>query len=214
MPRPERIDCALFDFDGTLADTEVLGLQIDLRVMPEKFGFTPTWEELCTTIGTNGETTFPPIFARRGIEMTVDEYWDIRGGNQEVYFSAPLEPFPGVRTLLESLRERGVRMGIVSTTNRPCIEGALERLDLARYFDATVCGEEPPACKPAPDPYLMGMELLGANPARTVVFEDSPSGVAAGKAAGAYVIAFKGGVVELDTALADEEIRSYEGLTL
>ena len=71
----------IFDFDGTLADTEILGLQIDLRVMPKLFGFTPEWEELLTTIGTNGDDTFPPIFARRGIEMTADDYWEMRGGN-------------------------------------------------------------------------------------------------------------------------------------
>lgn len=214
MPRPDRIDCALFDFDGTLADTEVLGLQIDLRVMPEKFGFTPEWEELLTTIGTNGDSTFPPIFARRGIEMTVDEYWEIRGGNQEVYFSAPLEPFPGVVELLEDLKARGVTLGLVSTTNRPCIEAGLRRLDLARFFDITICGTEPPACKPAPDPYLMALGMTGADPAHTVVFEDSPSGIASAKAAGLYTFAFKGGLVDLDTSEADEELVSYEGLAL
>ena len=214
MPRPNRVECALFDFDGTLADTEVLGLQIDLRVMPEKFGFTPEWEELLTTIGTNGDATFPPIFAKRGITITCDEYWDIRGGNQEVYFSAPLEVFPGGRELLESLVARGVTLGLVSTTNRPCIERALERLDLAKYFSLTICGTEPPACKPAPDPYLMALERLGADPACTVVFEDSPSGIAAAKAAGLYTFAFKGGLVQLDTSAADEELCSYEGLVL
>lgn len=214
MTRPSKIDCVLFDFDGTLADTEVLGLQIDLRVMPEKFGFTPEWDELVTTIGTNGDDTFPPIFERRGIQITADEYWDIRGGNQEVYFSAPIEAFPGARELLESLSGRGVTLGIVSTTNRPCIERALERLDLAKYFSVTVCGDEPPAHKPAPDPYLMGMRLAGAAPEGTVVFEDSPSGVASAKAAGAYAIAFKGGQVTLDTSAADEEIYSFEGFEL
>ena len=214
MPRPDRIDCAFFDFDGTLADTEVLGLQIDLRVMPKLFGFTPEWEELLTTIGTNGDDTFPPIFARRGIEMTADDYWEMRGGNQEVYFSAPLEVFPGGVELLESLAARGVKLGLVSTTNRPCIDEAIRRLDLAKYFSVSVCGTEPPACKPAPDPYLMALEMVGADPAHTVVFEDSPSGIAAAKAAGLYVIAFKGGVAELDTSAADEEIRSYEGFVL
>jgi beta-phosphoglucomutase-like phosphatase (HAD superfamily) len=58
----------------------------------------------------------------------------------------------------------------------------------AMPFDVTVCGDEVPALKPDPAPYRQAMAALDVDPAGSVVIEDSPSGAAAGLAAGAAVL--------------------------
>ena len=209
MGRPERIDCVLFDFDGTLADTEPAGVEIDIRVMAEVYGIHPSLEELHTMVGTDGEDTIPPIFAARGIEMTADEYWEVRGGNSAVYRELPLELYEGAREVLEGLAARGVRLGLVSTTNRGDIEAVLARLGIRSFFEQSVCGDEAPKFKPSPAPYLLALELMGADPARTVVVEDSPTGIRSAKAAGLYTVAFAGSVIDQDRSEADELISSY-----
>jgi beta-phosphoglucomutase-like phosphatase (HAD superfamily) len=55
-------------------------------------------------------------------------------------------------------------------------------------FDVTVCGDEVPATKPDPSPYLQAMAALGVGPGACVVIEDSLTGIAAGLAAGATVL--------------------------
>lgn len=54
---------ALFDFDGTLCDTEILGIGLD-RPVYASFGISPTEEEMCSLCGTDGEESVPALFAR------------------------------------------------------------------------------------------------------------------------------------------------------
>jgi sugar-phosphatase len=65
----------------------------------------------------------------------------------------------------------------------------MELLGMRDRFEAIVSGEEVARGKPAPDVFLRAAEHLGLAPARAVVLEDAPAGVAAGRAAGARVIA-------------------------
>ena len=73
-----------------------------------------------------------------------------------------------------------------------------------------------PTDDPDPDsqPYERAMGFLGVAPGRTVVFEDSPTGIASARAAGTYVIGFRGGSIVQDTSAADESIDSFEGFSL
>ena len=79
-------------------------------------------------------------------------------------------------------------LGVASSSNRPIIDLVLELSGLARFFSVTVSSEEVPRGKPAPDVYLEACRRVGADPARSVALEDSPTGVAAARAAGMLVI--------------------------
>ena len=90
-----------------------------------------------------------------------------------------------------------------------CILTALARLGILSRFDAIVCGDMVENRKPAPDPYLRAMELLGVRPSACVAVEDSPTGIASAKAAGCYVIAYTGCDIVQDVSAADEVINSF-----
>ena len=97
--------------------------------------------------------------------------------------------YPAVRSTLEALRARGILTALASSSPRKFIDRFLDETGLTELFDYTVSGEECENQKPAPDVYLRAMEALGVHPDEVLVVEDSPLGIAAGRAAGAFVLA-------------------------
>jgi len=97
--------------------------------------------------------------------------------------------YPAVRSTLEALRARGILTALASSSPRKFIDRFLDETGLTELFDYTVSGEECENYKPAPDVYLRAMEALGVHPDEVLVVEDSPLGIAAGRAAGAFVLA-------------------------
>lgn len=97
--------------------------------------------------------------------------------------------YPAVRPTLEVLRARGILTALASSSPRKFIDRFLDETGLTELFDYTVSGEECENHKPAPDVYLRAMEALGVHADEVLVVEDSPLGIAAGRAAGAFVLA-------------------------
>lgn len=97
--------------------------------------------------------------------------------------------YPAVRSTLEALRARVILTALASSSPRKFIDRFLDETGLTELFDYTVSGEECENHKPAPDVYLRAMEALGVHPDEVLVVEDSPLGIAAGRAAGAFVLA-------------------------
>jgi HAD superfamily hydrolase (TIGR01509 family) len=94
---------------------------------------------------------------------------------------------PGVRELLAAVRAADVPYGLVTSSQRVFAEAVLDSTGMT--FPVTVCAEDVTATKPDPEPYLLAVKLLDADPARCVVLEDSPNGVASATAAGCRVLA-------------------------
>lgn len=101
-----------------------------------------------------------------------------------------IEIFESSVSLIRNLRERGKKIAIVSASKNA--ELVMSKAGILDLFDAMVSGREAAAMslagKPAPDTYLRAAELLDTPPAHGVVFEDSVTGVQAGKTAGAGLV--------------------------
>ena len=112
---------------------------------------------------------------------------------------------------------RIIPLAVASSSRRQALEWKLARFDLARYFQATVAGDEVAAGKPAPDVYLEAASALGVEPNRCLAVEDARNGAAAAVAAGMRVV-----VVSRDgsmmapyatvSSVDASEIRSWMGL--
>jgi HAD superfamily hydrolase (TIGR01509 family) len=96
-----------------------------------------------------------------------------------------VEPMPGAVELLDAL---AVPTGVASNSPRSFVDRALEVSGLRERFDCVLSADDVARPKPAPDLYLALARGLGADPAACVALEDSPTGVAAARAAGAFVI--------------------------
>jgi HAD superfamily hydrolase (TIGR01509 family) len=213
MSRPTDIACALFDFDGTLADTERYSMRI-LSTICRRFGVEPTIDDLGSIASSSGDKTIPALFERYGLTVSAEEFFAQWPDNSDVYYELPLDVAPGAEELLGRLGSRGVRLCVVSTTEADRLEAALRRTGLRDYFDDVVGWEATERHKPEPDPYLEGMRRMGATAPYAVVFEDSPSGVRAARAAGAYVFGCHCLSTKFDVSRADELIDTFEGLDL
>lgn len=213
MARPGRIDAVLFDFDGTLCDTERLNLEL-VREVLEQLGTHVSDEELHALSGGDDRVVVPPLLERHGSAHTIDDYERLRDFCYRTYAEADLALEPGARELIEGLRARGTAVALVSTTVSRCILTALDRLRALDLFDVIVCGDMVARCKPDPEPYLRALELLGADAAHAVVLEDSSTGVAAAQAAGCHVIGCTRCAIGQDLGSADELIDTFVGLEL
>lgn len=98
---------------------------------------------------------------------------------------------PDVEPTFRALKERGVLVGIASSSYRSLIEGFVAAAGVGKWLDLTLSGEECAAYKPDPDIYLTAMRRLGVSPAETVIVEDSPTGILAGVRSGSLVVALR-----------------------
>ena len=119
---------------------------------------------------------------------------------------------PGLAEALTLAQEQGIRC--VAVTNAPrgaadaCIASLRETIPAASIIaDGIVVGAECTHAKPHPEPYLEGMRRIGASPKKTIVFEDSGSGVRAGIAAGVRA------VVGFRSCMSDAELRALGATT-
>jgi HAD superfamily hydrolase (TIGR01509 family) len=95
---------------------------------------------------------------------------------------------PGVRTWLERLRAAGIPCVIGSSTHRENIQLSLGMIGLAEFFADAVTSEDVKQGKPHPDVFLKAAAKAGADPKRSVVFEDALVGIAAARAGGMKVV--------------------------
>ena len=99
---------------------------------------------------------------------------------------SPADLDPSVRTTLDDLRARGLRLAIGSSSKNA--KYILERIGLGGYFDAISDGTNISRSKPDPEVFLKAAEYLGIDPAKCVVVEDAVAGIDAGEAAGMYTV--------------------------
>jgi HAD superfamily hydrolase (TIGR01509 family) len=122
---------------------------------------------------------------------------------------------PGVVERLDEAAAMGLRVVAVSSSRRSWVEGHLLRLGLWGRFDRSFCRDDVERTKPFPDLYLLALSTLGLAADEAIVFEDSPTGVAAAKAAGLRVVAVPNRLtVQLDLTAADAVVESLELVSL
>jgi HAD superfamily hydrolase (TIGR01509 family) len=107
---------------------------------------------------------------------------------------------PGIREFLD--RYPDLPKAVASNAEPQNIDFVLDRFDLRRYFPVTVNGMQVARPKPFPDVYLEAARQLNAAPGSCIVFEDSPTGVQAARAAGMRVV----GVVTTPTTFEDVQL--------
>lgn len=98
-----------------------------------------------------------------------------------------VDPMPGAGELVVALADR-VPVAVASNTREADTRRVLVRSGLPDVFTAIVCAGDGIAPKPAPDLYLAACAALRTDPSAAIAFEDSPTGVAAARAAGMHVI--------------------------
>ena len=159
------MQAVLFDMDGTLVDSEKLW-DISLAALYKELGGRLTPEVRASLVGGSAENTIHTVYTDLGLELdpvameeSIRWLHDYTGD----LFDAGLPWCDGARELLEALTAEGTPLALVTNTQRALADRALNSIG-HQYFSATVCGDEVPRGKPAPDAYLRAAALLGLQP--------------------------------------------------
>jgi HAD superfamily hydrolase (TIGR01509 family) len=193
----------LWDVDGTLAETERDGHRVAFNAAFEAEGLPWRWDEahygeLLRIAGGRerilhdmASRTDAPTLAQERLELAARLHRRKNSRYAEIVDGGGIALREGVLELMQQCRERGLRMGIATTTSRANLEALLRRhigAGWAAWFEAIVCGEDTSRKKPDPEVYERAVAELGIAPLQAVAIEDSPGGVAAAVAAHVPVV--------------------------
>jgi HAD superfamily hydrolase (TIGR01509 family) len=170
----------IFDCDGTLVDSEPLSGETWRRVT-RPYGYEITDDDLAAVTGFPYVRTHAFFAARVGLPAA-DELLPELNRVLFALIDERLEVFADAVAAVAELRARELPIAVASSSVRERLDRTLARAGLS--FEVTVAGDEIEHGKPAPDMFLAAASRLGLAPSACVVVEDSPPGVAAGRAAG------------------------------
>ena len=182
-------DSILFDFDGVLADTEPVHCACWAEVLAPQ-GIALEWPAYRERfMGIDDREMLHLLIADQNPQLAWDSLWALYPAKKERFRSCVLTtpPFhPSLGAFLRDLSSQ-YALAVVSSSSSSEIEPMLEAGGVRQFFRTVVASESVKRHKPAPDPYLLAAERLGMR--SPLVVEDSPAGMAAGRAAGFEVLA-------------------------
>lgn len=179
----------LFDFDGLILDTETPIFQ----AWQEKFSalgrqlLLEDWAEIL------GKASHELYQILSKLDDLLDEsnrqtfLKEVSLAEKERVLQQP--PLPGAVELIRKSHRAGLKLGIVSSSDREWVHSHLERLKLLDYFLFSSCADDVKKVKPDPELYQLALKRMAIDTDRLVVLEDSPAGVLSAKRAGLYTIA-------------------------
>ena len=182
------IRLAMFDMDGTLFDTREANFL--------------SYERACAEIGVTVDRGF---FLEKCYGRNARDFLPDLGVPREMYervHSAKIEYYmdhldsivknENLFDLIGVFRAQGIPCALVTTASRYNTDAILRVHGCEDLFDLVMASEDCKVPKPAPDCYLRAMEIFGVEPQECIIFEDSPAGIAAGRASGAGVYIVQG----------------------
>jgi pyrophosphatase PpaX len=195
-----RFSTVLFDLDGTLLDSGWMILAsfrhatqtVLQRAIPD--------EELMATVGGSGLRDQMLAIDESRAEELVDVYREHNAGLHE-----ELVACTGVVPVLEQLRARGTRLGIVTAKRHATVALAAHALPFLNDLDVVVGWDDTDRHKPYPDPLLHALDQLGSNPADAAYVGDSHFDLQSARAAGVYAVAVTWGRIHPRERLVAEQ---------
>jgi HAD superfamily hydrolase (TIGR01509 family) len=217
------ISALILDFDGLIVDTETPALESWQQIYGEH-GHELSLADWAGALGTNHgfdalahlaallDQVDPPRAARLRAEAAEVL---LRRQQIKTELSAGQPLLPGVVALLDQAAAAGMPVAVASSSSRAWVEGWLGQLGIHDRFALVRSADDVERTKPDPALFLSAAAGLGRPPAACLVFEDSPNGILAARAAGCPVVAVPGAVTgRLRLPPADLVIPSLDAMPL
>jgi HAD superfamily hydrolase (TIGR01509 family) len=203
----------VFDFDGLIVDTESPAYHA-WQELYRRHGQELPLELWAQVIGTH-EIRFDAmehLEELHGAALDKDAL-HVHRNLQKAALTDAQPLLPGVRELVEHASRTGIKLGVASSSHHPWVEGHLARRGILDAFTCIRCREDVALTKPHPDLFLASLQCLGAGASEAVVFEDSPNGILAARAAGILAVAVPNPITaQLDLSAADLQLQSLAAM--
>lgn len=183
------IDALIFDFDGLLIDSEMPLFEIWQGVYREHGCELrlDDWQHALGTFG--GFDPYADIARRNGRPGPERAELAPRIRTEHFARCADMPLLPGVAALMDDAHAAGLKTAVASSSAIDWVGPFLDQHDLTARLDAICTRDDVAQVKPAPDLFLLASERMGVPPSRCIVFEDSPNGLRAARAAGMWAVA-------------------------
>lgn len=176
----------LFDLDGTVLNTDLLIKKSFIHVFEKyKPGYQLSEEELLAFLGPSLHESFARYFDQSLIEELIDYYREFNHAKHKDYVTL----YPGVKETLETLKQQGYPLAIVTTKFSGAALIGLDLFDLTKYFDTIVALDDVVNTKPDPEGIYVAMKKLHVK--KAIIIGDNVTDILAGKNAGVDTIAVK-----------------------
>lgn len=200
-------EALLFDMDGLLVDTEPYWLDTERELMAE---FGVHWREEDQRFCLGGPMSKVGNYMSELARNERESEWFVTEIIERMSLKfREISLMPGIRQLLDEVREINMPSALVSASPRRLVDAVLESIPSAP-FTVSISADDVSRGKPHPDPYLKAADLLKVNISDSLIIEDSPTGVSAARASGAWVIAVPQ-IAPIDPAPKSAILRSLAG---
>jgi HAD superfamily hydrolase (TIGR01509 family) len=184
---PDPIRAVVFDLDGLMFDTEALFFRVSSEMLAAR-GKTFTPEIMRAMIGRRAVDAGHVLKTMTGLDAPVEVLLaDVRARFYDQMDTA-VHPTPGLFVLMDHLREKGMPLAVATSSRHAYADRLLSHHRLASRFRFVLAAEDVTQGKPDPEIYLKAIDRFALTSRSVMVLEDSPAGVAAARAAGAFVV--------------------------
>ncbi|GKV70158.1 haloacid dehalogenase [Sporosarcina sp. NCCP-2716] len=177
----------IFDFDGTIIDTESAWFDIYQEILKEQHGFDLTLEEFVKVVGSTDGALFDFVDRSLGVPLDRSVFRDELDARFEK-IREQLALREGFLETARRLEEQGIAMAVASSSKRSWIERFLNQYGLISYFPIIVSAEDVENVKPDPAIYHVALERLGVTADEAIAVEDSYNGSIAAISAGIHCL--------------------------
>lgn len=192
--------------DGVLYDSMPRHARAWQKMFNE-IGISTDADEFFLYEGMTGKATVDAVMMRElGRHSTPQEAERLYRRKAAIFAAeADVVPMPGADRMLAALEEAGVRRVLVTGSAQNSLLSRLE-VDYPGAFAPAmrVTALDVTHGKPDPEPYLKGLQLAGSEPDHTIVIENAPLGVRAGRAAGLFTVAVTTGPIKRDAFVTED----------
>ena len=180
----------IFDMDGVLVDSQPYHFKADIETMSE-YGVVKDqkfYEKFAGTLTSDRMRILKDLFK---LDIPVEEMVKKREDMiLEIMAREDIKPVSGIPEFLKSIKNRGLKTAVASSSGYDLIGLILSRLGISEYFDSITSGNDVKRGKPSPDIFLLAAERICAEPSECLVVEDSENGVKAAKSAGIKALGY------------------------
>ena len=211
------IRALIFDFDGTILDTETPEFHIWQQIY-RAHGAELALHEWVSGVGAIGAFDPHETLQQRVGDRVLDRdalRAQVRAQHEPAIAAA--EPRAGVLAVLNDARAHGLHLAVASSSTHDWVDAHLKRLGLFEYFAVIRCRDDvaPGRAKPHPDIYLAALAALDVPADQAIAIEDSLNGMLAARAAGIFTVVTPNPVTaQLDFSQADLVLLTLESLDL
>jgi len=210
MEANSTFEAVFFDMDGLFLDSEPQWHEAETLMMKEN-GYDWQPEDQLQCLGGPLRRVAEYMSKCLSSRKSPEELEEMIIAEMTSRLSKQVPLMPGALEMSRLLNNAGIKQGLVSASPRQIVDGVINGMP-EKYFDVVVGAGDTERTKPFPDPYLFAAKLLGVDISKCLIFEDSPTGVKAAVASGAFVVAIPHYVTITETERL-KVVRSFSDLT-